>query len=268
MTSTDDASGREKQRGQLLRQTRETNNAATPQPSNHVPSTSAGPTQFYREILQRKGIQIAHLTPPNMTQLFSPIALRALRTLIHRPAVSSPLCRTITTSPAISFAAKQSPITSRLNSHPVFRTAAAGFAAVPKRQFSSSPIIRATYNQVRRGIRTGQQARRGGSPALKGTPGLKGVCLKTGVTKPKKPNSGERKVARVRLSSGKVITAYIPGEGKIYLQLDWCREEDPMDSVSGAGYGDFLANFLVQATISSSIVLFRSVVDVLRIALV
>ncbi|KAL2703895.1 hypothetical protein AAEP93_004966 [Penicillium crustosum] len=180
---------------------------------NHVPSTSAGPTQFYREILQRKGTQFAHLTPPTMTQLFSPIALRALRTLIHRPAVSSPLCRTITTSPAISFAAKQSPITSRLNFHPVFRTAAAGFAAVPKRQFSSSPIIRATYNQVRRGIRTGQRARRGGSPALKGTPGLKGVCLKTGVTKPKKPNSGERKVARVRLSSGKVITAYIPGEG-------------------------------------------------------
>jgi hypothetical protein len=49
-----------------------------------------------------------------------------------------------------------------------------------------------------------------------GTPGLKGVCLKTGITKPKKPNSGERKIARVRLSSGKIITAYIPGEGKIY----------------------------------------------------
>lgn len=42
---------------------------------------------------------------------------------------------------------------------------------------------------------------------------MKGVCLKTGITKPKKPNSGERKTARVRLSSGKVITAYIPGEG-------------------------------------------------------
>lgn len=153
-----------------------------------------------------------------MSQLLSPIALRALRTLIHRPAISSPLCRTITTSPVAS---KQSPITSRLNFHPVFRTAAVGFSAVPKRQFSSSPIIRATYNQVRRGIRTGQRARRGGSPALKGTPGLKGVCLKTGVTKPKKPNSGERKVARVRLSSGKVITAYIPGEGKIYLRLNW-----------------------------------------------
>lgn len=42
---------------------------------------------------------------------------------------------------------------------------------------------------------------------------MKGVCLRVGTTKPKKPNSGERKVARVRLSSGKVITAYIPGEG-------------------------------------------------------
>lgn len=44
---------------------------------------------------------------------------------------------------------------------------------------------------------------------------MKGVCLKTGITKPKKPNSGERKTARVRLSSGKVVTAYIPGEGEI-----------------------------------------------------
>jgi hypothetical protein len=42
---------------------------------------------------------------------------------------------------------------------------------------------------------------------------MKGVCLRVGTTKPKKPNSGERKVARVRLSSGRVITAYIPGEG-------------------------------------------------------
>ncbi|KAJ5782268.1 Nucleic acid-binding OB-fold [Penicillium paradoxum] len=150
-----------------------------------------------------------------MPQLLSPIALRALRTLVHRPAASSPLLRrTLTTSPANSFASKQSPITSRFNFQPVFRTTAAfGLSSVSKRQFSSSPIIRATYNQVRRGIRTGQRARRGRSPALKNTPGLKGVCLKTGITKPKKPNSGERKVARVRLSSGKVITAYIPGEG-------------------------------------------------------
>lgn len=42
---------------------------------------------------------------------------------------------------------------------------------------------------------------------------MKGVCLRVGTTKPKKPNSGERKVARVRLSSGMVVNCYIPGEG-------------------------------------------------------
>jgi small subunit ribosomal protein S12 len=54
---------------------------------------------------------------------------------------------------------------------------------------------------------------------------MKGVCLKVGTTKPKKPNSGERKIARVRLSSGKVVTAYIPGEGMFKLvlgeRMDW-----------------------------------------------
>jgi small subunit ribosomal protein S12 len=141
-----------------------------------------------------------------MSHLFSPLALRALRTIIHRPAIATPIRRTLTST-------TKAPITSRFNFQPVFRTAVPSIS----RQFSTSPIIRATYNQVRRGIRTGQRARRGRSPALKGTPGLKGVCLKTGITKPKKPNSGERKVARVRLSSGKVITAYIPGEGKDWI---------------------------------------------------
>lgn len=42
---------------------------------------------------------------------------------------------------------------------------------------------------------------------------MKGVVLKVGITRPKKPNSGERKTARIRLSSGKAITAFIPGEG-------------------------------------------------------
>lgn len=59
----------------------------------------------------------------------------------------------------------------------------------------------------------GQKARRAKSPAMTNRPEMKGVCLRVGTTKPKKPNSGERKVARVRLSSGTVITAYIPGEG-------------------------------------------------------
>jgi ribosomal protein S12 len=42
---------------------------------------------------------------------------------------------------------------------------------------------------------------------------MKGVCLKVGVTKPKKPNSGQRKTAKVRLTTGKIVSAYIPGEG-------------------------------------------------------
>ncbi|KAJ6019656.1 hypothetical protein N7499_009378 [Penicillium canescens] len=147
-----------------------------------------------------------------MPQLLSPIALRALRTLVHRPA-TTPLRRTLTTSTKLQ---TQTSLTTRFNFTPVFRTSTTLSSlslSTSKRQFSSSPIIGATYNQVRRGIRTGQRARRGRSPALVGTPGLKGVCLKTGITKPKKPNSGERKIARVRLSSGKIITAYIPGEG-------------------------------------------------------
>ena len=42
---------------------------------------------------------------------------------------------------------------------------------------------------------------------------MKGVCLKVGITKPKKPNSGQRKTAKIRLSSGRIVAAYIPGEG-------------------------------------------------------
>ena len=51
------------------------------------------------------------------------------------------------------------------------------------------------------------------TPALKGSPQRRGVCTRVFTTTPKKPNSALRKVARVRLSNGKEITAYIPGEG-------------------------------------------------------
>lgn len=154
-----------------------------------------------------------------MPQLISPLALRALRTLVQRPALTSTPLRTLTTS--TSAFRPQPALTSRFNFQPVFRTQTVlSLSATARRQFSSSPIIRATYNQVRRGCRQGQRARRGRSPALKEHPALKGVCLKTGVTKPKKPNSGERKIARVRLSTGKVITAIIPGEGMYPRMLD------------------------------------------------
>ena len=51
------------------------------------------------------------------------------------------------------------------------------------------------------------------SAALEGCPQKRGVCLQVKTTSPKKPNSALRKIARVRLSNGKEITAYIPGEG-------------------------------------------------------
>ena len=51
------------------------------------------------------------------------------------------------------------------------------------------------------------------TPALKGSPQRRGVCIRVYTTTPKKPNSALRKVARVRLSSGIEVTAYIPGEG-------------------------------------------------------
>ena len=51
------------------------------------------------------------------------------------------------------------------------------------------------------------------SRALEGHPQKKGVCVSVRTLTPKKPNSALRKVARVRLSNGKTVTAYIPGEG-------------------------------------------------------
>ena len=51
------------------------------------------------------------------------------------------------------------------------------------------------------------------SPALKSCPQKRGVCTRVYTTTPKKPNSAMRKVARFRLTNGKEVNAYIPGEG-------------------------------------------------------
>ena len=51
------------------------------------------------------------------------------------------------------------------------------------------------------------------TPGLQGSPQRRGVCTRVYTVTPKKPNSALRKVARVRLSSGMEVTAYIPGEG-------------------------------------------------------
>ena len=64
-------------------------------------------------------------------------------------------------------------------------------------------------------VRKGRSSKRAKAktPALKGSPQRRGVCTRVYTTTPKKPNSALRKVARVRLSSGIEVTAYIPGEG-------------------------------------------------------
>ena len=64
-------------------------------------------------------------------------------------------------------------------------------------------------------VRKGRQDKIGKTktPALKGSPQRRGVCTRVYTTTPKKPNSALRKVARVRLTSGIEVTAYIPGVG-------------------------------------------------------
>lgn len=69
-----------------------------------------------------------------------------------------------------------------------------------------------TINQlIRKGRRVIKMKSK--SPALQGCPQRRGVCLQVKTRTPKKPNSALRKVARVRLSNGMEVTAYIPGEG-------------------------------------------------------
>jgi small subunit ribosomal protein S12 len=64
-------------------------------------------------------------------------------------------------------------------------------------------------------VRKGRQDKvsKNKTPALKGSPQRRGVCTRVYTTTPKKPNSALRKVARVRLTSGIEVTAYIPGVG-------------------------------------------------------
>lgn len=67
-----------------------------------------------------------------------------------------------------------------------------------------------TINQL---IRLGRErkAKLSKVPALKGNPQVRGTCLKLTIMKPKKPNSAQRKIAKVKLSTGKKVTCYIPG---------------------------------------------------------
>ena len=71
-----------------------------------------------------------------------------------------------------------------------------------KRRKDKSPALRYTFNSIK------NQARRG-----TGSPQKRGVCVQVRTQTPKKPNSALRKVARVRLTNGMEVSAYIPGEG-------------------------------------------------------
>ncbi|MDP3970395.1 MAG: 30S ribosomal protein S12 [bacterium] len=65
------------------------------------------------------------------------------------------------------------------------------------------PALETTFNAIKRRKRT----------LPKGSPFKRGVCTKVTTVTPKKPNSALRKIARIRLSNGMEVTAYIPGEG-------------------------------------------------------
>ncbi|UCD65720.1 MAG: 30S ribosomal protein S12 [Deltaproteobacteria bacterium] len=69
-----------------------------------------------------------------------------------------------------------------------------------------------TINQL---VKHGRKVakKRSDTPALKGSPQKRGVCVRVYTTTPKKPNSALRKVARVRLTNGIEVTSYIPGIG-------------------------------------------------------
>jgi len=69
-----------------------------------------------------------------------------------------------------------------------------------------------TFPQLRRKKRTSKR-KFVRSPALEGCPQKKGVCLRVYTRKPKKPNSAQRKLAKVKLSNKRSVLVYIPGEG-------------------------------------------------------
>jgi len=73
----------------------------------------------------------------------------------------------------------------------------------PKKKKNKAPALQWTFNTFKQ--RRNRQA--------KGAPQKRGVCTRVATATPKKPNSALRKVARVRLSNGLEVTAYIPGEG-------------------------------------------------------
>jgi len=71
----------------------------------------------------------------------------------------------------------------------------------------------ATINQISKKQSRLKKKNYSGTPFLKNKPFIKGVCAVVRITSPKKPNSAERKIARIRLRNGRMLTASIPGQG-------------------------------------------------------
>lgn len=90
--------------------------------------------------------------------------------------------------------------------------------SLPIRTFHTTPSTHTTMNQAMRRPRPAASPKalrrsKSASPYLNAGPQKKGVCVSLTIMKPKKPNSANRKVARVKLSTGKSVLCYIPGEG-------------------------------------------------------
>ncbi|WVN88855.1 ribosomal protein S12 [Cryptococcus depauperatus CBS 7841] len=94
----------------------------------------------------------------------------------------------------------------------VIRTLPAAYPTREMRGFASTSRCETTINQIMRGARKTTK-RKSSVPLLDNCFQKKAVCVKVFTTKPRKPNSAVRKVARVKLSNGMMTTAYIPGEG-------------------------------------------------------
>ncbi|MBW0525534.1 hypothetical protein O181_065249 [Austropuccinia psidii MF-1] len=113
---------------------------------------------------------------------------------------------------ASSSKASQSTSPLTLPNNPLFQPQISRVPIVFGRSFSQTPIPPATINQTIRGCRK-PRTKGKKAPALEGCPQKKGVCTKIYTVKPRKPNSAVRKVAKVKLSNGKTVVAYIQGEG-------------------------------------------------------
>ena len=82
---------------------------------------------------------------------------------------------------------------------------------LPDTEPKTTTNVPTTQQLIRNGRKDEEE--KSDAPALEGSPQRRGVCTRVYTTTPKKPNSALRKVARVRLTNGNEVTAYIPGEG-------------------------------------------------------